>query len=191
MEGGCVARTEKEKMLAGEMYLSMDPQLVEDRRRCRELTDHFNNSPLDLDLRRGILHELLGSCDDRVFIEPTFKCDYGYNIHVGKRFYANYDCIILDVCEVRIGDDCMLAPRVGIYTATHPLDPLARTSGAELGKKIVIGNRVWIGGNAVIVPGVRIGNDVVVAAGAVVTKDVPNRAVVAGNPAKIIKMIPE
>lgn len=120
-------------------------------------------------------------------MKPTFRCDYGYNIHVGENFFANYDCVILDVCQVTIGDNCMLAPRVCIYTATHPLDAPTRISGLEYGREVKIGDNVWIGGSAVIVPGVTIGNNVVIAAGAVVTKDVPDNVVVGGNPAKIIK----
>lgn len=121
------------------------------------------------------------------YIEPTFRCDYGYNIFLGNNFFANFDCVMLDVCPIRIGDNCMLAPGVHIYTATHPIDPVARNSGAELGKPVTIGNNVWIGGRAVINPGVTIGDNVVVASGAVVTKGVPDNVVVGGNPARIIK----
>lgn len=123
------------------------------------------------------------------YIEPTFRCDYGYNIFLGNNFFANFDCVMLDVCPIRIGDNCMLAPGVHIYTATHPIDPVARNSGAELGKPVTIGNNVWIGGRAVINPGVTIGDNVVVASGAVVTKDVPDNVVVGGNPARIIKKL--
>lgn len=122
-------------------------------------------------------------------MEPNIRFDYGYNTYVGENFYANFDCTILDVCEVRIGDNCMLAPGVHIYTATHPIDPVERNSGQEFGKPVTIGNNVWIGGGAIINPGVTIGDDVVIASGAVVTKDVPDRVVVGGNPAKIIKRL--
>lgn len=122
-------------------------------------------------------------------LNPPFRCDYGYNIFVGENFYANFDCVILDVCEVKIGRDCMLAPGVHIYTATHPLDPFERSSGVEYGKPVTIGDHVWIGGRAIINPGVTIGNHSVVASGAVVTKDVPEGVVVGGNPARVIKHI--
>ena len=138
-------------------------------------------------LRREILEELLGQVGENIFIEPTFKCDYGYNIKVGDNFYANFDCVILDVCPVTIGKNVFLAPGVHIYTATHPLDAEERCSGAEYGKPVTIGDNVWLGGRSVIAPGVTIGNNVVVAAGAVVVKDVPDNVVVGGNPAKIIK----
>ncbi|MNC32530.1 Maltose O-acetyltransferase [compost metagenome] len=131
---------------------------------------------------------MLGQSLD-AYIEPSFRCDYGYNIFLGKNFYANFDCVILDVCPVHIGDNCMLAPGVHIYTATHPLDAETRNSGVEFGKPVTIGHNVWIGGRAVINPGVTIGDNVVVGSGSVVTKDIPANAVVAGNPARVIKMV--
>ncbi|WP_019638391.1 maltose acetyltransferase domain-containing protein [Paenibacillus fonticola] len=183
-------RTEREKMLAGEMYDASDPQLVEDRLRARRLTRLFNSTHEDeLSRRTELLGELLGSAGENAYIEPTFRCDYGYNIHVGRQFYANFDCVILDICEVRIGDYCFMAPGVHIYTATHPLNPQERNAGLEYGKPVTIGNNVWIGGRAVIVPGVTIGDNVVIAAGAIVAKDVPPGAVVGGNPAKILKSV--
>ncbi|GAA0133576.1 maltose O-acetyltransferase [Paenibacillus sp. YSY-4.3] len=183
-------RTEREKMVAGELYDASNPQLVADRLRARKLTRLFNETHEDeLSRRAELLGELLGSAEENAYIEPTFRCDYGYNIHVGRQFYANFDCVILDICEVRIGDYCFMAPGVHIYTATHPLDPQERNSGLEYGKPVTIGNNVWIGGRAVIVPGVTIGDNVVIAAGAVVTKDVPPGAVVGGNPAKILKYV--
>lgn len=185
-----MSRTERDKMLAGEMYDASDRQLVADRLKARRLTRLFNETHEDeMPKRRELLGELLGSMGENTYIEPTFRCDYGSNIYVGQQFYANFDCVILDVCEVRIGDYCFLAPGVHIYTATHPLDPMERNSGLEYGRPVTIGNNVWIGGRAVIVPGVTIGDNVVIAAGAVVTKDVPNGAVVGGNPAKIIKYV--
>ena len=122
-------------------------------------------------------------------MEPNIRFEYGYNTHIGENFYANFDCTILDVCEVRFGDNCMLGPGVQIYTATHSLNPIERNSGKEYAKPIVIGDNVWIGGNAIINPGVTIGDNVVIASGAVVTKDVPSKVVVGGNPAKIINQI--
>lgn len=182
--------TEKEKMIKGEMYFSADEALVKERNRARRLFNEFNNtSELELEKRTEILKMLFGNVGKNIYIEPSFKCDYGYNITVGDNFFANYDCVMLDVCPITIGSNVFLAPGVHIYTATHPLDPVERSSGYEYGKSVKIGNDVWLGGRSVICPGVTIGNNVVVAAGAVVTKDVPDNVVVGGNPAKIIKNI--
>jgi maltose O-acetyltransferase len=181
-------KTEKEKMLNGELYDASDRDLKKERLNARRLTRLFNETPETEKVKKvELLMELFGSTGKHINIEPTFRCDYGYNIHVGENFFANFDCVFLDVCEIRIGDNCLLAPGVHIYTATHPLDVTERISGAEYGIPVTIGNNVWIGGRAVINPGVNIGNNVVVASGAVVTKDVPDNVVVGGNPAKIIK----
>lgn len=128
---------------------------------------------------------------ENAFINPPFFCDYGSHIEVGKNFYANYNCTILDVAKVKIGDNCLLAPNVAIYTAGHPIHPLTRNSGYEYGKEITIGDNVWIGGSAVICPGVKIGNNVVIGAGSVVTKDIPDWCIAAGNPCKVIRAITE
>ncbi len=182
--------TEKEKMIRGELYLANDPLLVQERMNARRLTRLYNETiETEQEKRTEILQELFGSVRNNIYIEPTFRCDYGYNIHVGENFYANFDCVMLDVCEIRIGENCLIAPGVHIYTATHPLNPYERISGAEFGKAVTIGDNVWIGGRAVINPGVTIGNNVVIASGAVVTKDVPDNVVVGGNPAKILKEI--
>ena len=180
--------SEKIKMLAGELYLASDSQLVQERLKARRLCREYNASTEEETARRlSILQQLLGTVSEDVYIEPSFKCDYGYNIHLGRNFYANFDLIILDVCEVRIGDYCLIGPRVSILTATHPIDPDVRRSGQELGKPISIGNNVWIGGGAIINPGVTIGDNVVIASGAVVTKDVPDGYIVGGVPAQIIR----
>ncbi|MFU0964630.1 maltose O-acetyltransferase [Kluyvera ascorbata] len=181
--------TEKRKMIAGELYRPADDTLKMDRVRARHLIHRYNHTaPDEKAVRAQLLSELLGKGDD-AYIEPTFRCDYGYNIYLGTNFYANFDCVMLDVCPIHIGDKCMLAPGVHIYTATHPLNADERNSGVEYGKPVTIGNNVWIGGRAIINPGVTIGDNAVIASGAVVVKDVPANAVVGGNPAKIIKMV--
>ncbi|HGD3331680.1 TPA: maltose O-acetyltransferase [Enterobacter hormaechei] len=180
---------EKQKMIAGEYYRPGDDTLRADRLPARHLVHRYNHTaPDEKAERRALLADLLGQSEG-AYIEPSFRCDYGYNIYLGKNFYANFDCVMLDVCPVRIGDNCMLAPGVHIYTATHPLDATERNSGLEYGKPVTIGDNVWIGGRAIINPGVTIGDNAVIASGAVVTKDVPANAVVGGNPAKIIKML--
>jgi maltose O-acetyltransferase len=181
---------EKEKMLAGEMYNPADPVLVREREGARRKVRIYNQTlEAEGKKRTELLKELLGSTGEKVMMEPNIRFDYGYNTHVGENFFANFDCTILDVCEVRFGDNCMLAPGVQIYTATHPLHPAERNSGREYAKPIRFGNNVWIGGNAVINPGVTVGDNVVIASGAVVTKDVPDNVVVGGNPARVIKQI--
>ncbi|WP_423409372.1 sugar O-acetyltransferase [Heyndrickxia sp. MSNUG] len=183
-------KTEKQKMLDGELYNAGDSELVKERENARRLTRLYNQTTeTEYEKRTYILKELLGSTGSQFYIEPTFRCDYGYNIHIGENFYANFDCVILDVCEVKIGENCFMAPGVHIYTAAHPINPYERIAGPEFGKPVVIGDNCWIGGRAVINPGVKIGNNVVVASGAVVTKDVPDDVVVGGNPARIIKKI--
>lgn len=180
--------TEKEKMLKGELYHAGDPELVRDRKNARRLTRLYNQTlEIEGTERNALLAELLGSMGKDPYIEPTFRCDYGYNIHLGDHFYANFDCVFLDVCDIRIGNHCFIAPGVHIYTATHPLHAKERISGAEYGKPVTIGHNVWIGGGAIINPGVRIGDNAVIASGAVVTKDVRENMVVGGNPARILK----
>jgi Acetyltransferase (isoleucine patch superfamily) len=180
---------QKRKMIAGEFYRPDDETLSADRLRARQLLHRYNQSePNEKTLRSQLLCELFAQ-SHTAYIEPSFRCDYGYNIYPGKNFYANFDCVMLDVCPIHIGDNCMLAPGVHIYTATHPLDASERNSGIEYGKPVTIGNNVWIGGRAVINPGVTIGHNAVIASGAVVVKDVPDNAVVGGNPAQIIKML--
>lgn len=182
--------TEKEKMLKGDAYIASDPELVKDRQKARILTRLYNQTiETDDYTKNEILRELLGSTGENVYIEPSFKCDYGYNIHLGENFYANFDCIMLDVCEIKIGKNTMLAPNVQIYTAYHPIDPKLRISGIEYGSPVTIGDNVWIGGGAIINPGVTIGDNVVIGSGSVVTKDIPSNCVAVGNPCKVIKNI--
>jgi maltose O-acetyltransferase len=183
-------KTEKEKMLNGELYNAAAPELVKEREDARRLTRLYNQTlETEGSKRSKILKELFGSVGENAFIEPNLRCDYGYNLHIVDDFYANFDCVFLDVCKIRIGNNCFIAPGVHIYTATHPVNPHERNSGAEYGRQVTIGDNVWIGGKALINPGVEIGNNVVVASGAVVTKNVPDNVVVGGNPARILKQI--
>lgn len=182
--------TEREKMLTGEMYRPADPELVELRLRARRLVREFNaSSEAEPDRRRDLLTRLFGRVGPRVEVEPDLRCDYGCNIFADDNLFMNFGCVILDVARVTIGRNAMFAPGVHLYTATHPLDPIERASGLELAKPITIGHDVWIGGHATICPGVTIGDAAVIGAGAVVTKDVPPRTVVAGNPAKPLRTL--
>jgi maltose O-acetyltransferase len=183
--------TEKEKMLSGQYYNPNDAELIDLRFKACIATEKLNQTTRQhKDTRSQIIKSLFGSTGESVHIESTFNCDYGCNIHVGENFYVNFNCVILDVAEVRIGNNCFIAPQVGIYTATHPLDPVKRTSGLEYAKAITIGNDCWIGGHATINPGVTLGNNVVVASGAVVTKSFGDNVVIGGNPARVLKEIP-
>ncbi|GAA5422460.1 chorismate mutase [Tetragenococcus halophilus] len=181
-------RSEKEKMIAGDLYFSADPELAADRKAARKKQILINHED-DSKRRNQRVKETFGSVGDSLHVEQTIRFDYGYNISVGENFYANYDCVLLDICPITIGDNCMLAPNVKLYTASHPLHPIKRKSGLEDGKPITIGNDVWIGGGSVIIPGVTLGDNVVVGAGSVVTKSYPDNVVIAGNPAKVIKTI--
>jgi len=182
--------TEKEKMLSGQYYDPSDSELIGLRLKARLITEKLNQtSVVDSEKRIQIIKSLFGTTGTNIHIESTFNCDYGENIHVGENFYANFDCVILDVAEVIIGDNCLIAPQVGIYTATHPINLTDRLSGVEYAKPIKIGNDCWIGGNATINPGVTLGNNVVVASGAVVTKSFGDNVVIGGNPAKVLKEI--
>ncbi len=179
--------TNKERMLSGELY-KCDGNLVAEgdraRRLCRELYGEISE-----ERRQEIARELFGKCGKSPHLTQGFYCDYGSNIEVGDNFYCNYGVCILDVCKVRIGDNCLIAPQVGIYAAAHPLDRKLRTEGWEYGKEVVIGDDCWIGGGAIINPGVTLGDNVVVGSGAVVTRSFPSNVVIAGNPAKIIRRL--
>jgi len=183
-------RTEREKMVAGERYDPSDPDLVADRRRARELTTAFNRTdPGEAERRRELLVQLFDDVGRESHVEPPFRCDYGYNVSVGAHFYANFDCVILDVCPVAFGRHCLLGPGVHVYTATHSLDPAERAEGLEYGEPVTVGDDVWIGGQAVLNPGVTVGDGAVVGSGAVVTDDVPPGVVVQGNPAEVVREI--
>ncbi|PRR79897.1 Maltose O-acetyltransferase [Clostridium liquoris] len=182
--------TEKERMLSGKLYIARDEELARDNKKSRMLTRLFNNSTEEqLKYRVELLKELFESTGKNIYIEPPFRCDYGCHISIGNNFYANYDCIVIDVCKVRIGHNVFFGPRVCIFTAGHPIDADIRNTGLEYGKPVTIGNNVWIGGNAVINPGVTIGNNVVIGSGAVVTKDIPDNVIAVGNPCRVFREI--
>lgn len=182
--------TEKEKMLAGKLYMAQDKELKQDSLKSRKLTRLFNaTTEEELDYRTTLLKKLFESTGENIYIEPPFRCDYGCHISIGENFYANYDCIIIDVCKVKIGNNVFFGPRVGIYTAGHPIDAQIRNTYLEFGKPITIGNNVWVGGNTVINPGVIIGNNVVIGSGSVVTKCIPDNVIAAGNPCKVLREI--
>lgn len=181
-------KTEKEKMLSGELYNANSPELYKAHLKSQQLCAQLGGILTDEE-RTAIAKQLLGKTGENVTLTQGFYCDYGENIEVGENFYCNYGVCILDVCKVKIGDNCLIAPQVGIYTAAHPIDRAQRTSGLEYGKPITIGNDCWIGGHATINPGVTLGDNVIVGSGAVVTKSFPSNCIIAGNPAKIIKKL--
>jgi maltose O-acetyltransferase len=183
--------SEWEKMLAGELYDPLDPELVRARNRARDLCQALNATrEADQDERRRILRELFGAGGDEVWMQPPFFCDYGCNITLGKRVFFNFNCVVLDVAPVRIGDYTLFGPAVQIYTATHPLNAQLRRT-QEFAKPITIGSDVWVGGAAVICPGVTIGSRTVIGAGSVVTRDVPEGVFAAGNPCRVIRALTE
>jgi maltose O-acetyltransferase len=183
-------KSEKEKMLAGELYFASDPKLVAERLQARQLTKQLNNSnPDETELRESILAKLIGKKGKNFWIEPPFFCDYGYNITAGDDVFFNFNCVVLDVTPVTLGSRVLIAPNVQFYAATHPTDYKVRGSLAEFGKPITIGDDVWIGGSTIICPGVRIGSRSIIGAGSVVTKDIPDDVIAAGNPCKVIRSL--
>lgn len=175
---------------SGMAYIS-DDAVMEEQKVCRKILQELNFADRsDFDKLSAIVKELLGESEN-AFINPPFYCDYGSHIKVGKNFFANYNCSIIDVAPVTIGDNCQLAPNVAIYTAGHPLHPVSRNSMYEYGIEVTIGDNVWIGGNTVILPGVHIGSNTVIGAGSVVTKDIPDWSLAAGNPCRVIRKITE
>lgn len=178
----------RERRDAGLAYIA-DGTVLEEQAVCRKILQKLNfMDRSDFDGLAETVKQLFGKSDG-AWVNPPFYCDYGKHIEVGKNFFANYNCTILDVAKVKIGDHCQLAPNVAIYTAGHPVHPQTRNSAYEYGKEVVIGDNVWIGGNAVICPGVHIGSNVVIGAGSVVTKDIPDWVVAAGNPCRVIRPI--
>ena len=180
--------SEKQKMLAGEPYHAGSPELRADRRAAQAWLVRYNASlGLAASERHALLRERLAAVGAGAAIRPPFHCDYGYNIHLGDDVFLNFNCVILDVAKVEIGAGTQIGPAVQIYAADHPRDPTSRRQGWELGRPVAIGRNVWIGGAAIILPGIAIGDDAVIGAGSVVTKDVPAGATVAGNPARVAR----
>ena len=183
--------TGKERREKGLLFIADDQDWVEMKNARRQLQKLNNMDRSDFSGINSLVRELFGKADESTFLNPPFFCDYGSNIFVGKNCFINYNCTILDNGKVRMGDNCMLAPNVSIYTAGHALYPDSRNLGYEYGIDVTIGNNVWIGGNTVILPGINIGDNVVIGAGSVVTKDIPARSFAAGNPCKVIRKITE
>lgn len=182
--------TETERMVAGEPYDPTDPDLVADRERARDLTRRYNaTSEAERKRRSDLLRELFDAVGEDPVVQPPLRCDYGYNVAVGADFFANYGCVFLDATPVSFGDRCLLGPGVHVYAVTHPIGPDERATGRERGRPVSVGDDVWVGGRAVLNPGVTVGDEAVVASGAVVTEDVPARTVVGGNPARVIREI--
>ena len=183
--------TERQKMLAGELYDPLDPDLVAGRQRARDLCQALNDTREgQQEERRRLVRELFGNGGDTVWMQPPFFCDYGVNIDLGERVFFNFNCVVLDVCSVRIGDYTLFGPAVQIYTPMHPWNAGQRRR-EEFGKPVDIGADVWVGGGAIILPGVRIGSRTVIGAGSVVTRDVPEGVFAAGNPCRVIREIRE
>ena len=184
---------EREKMARGLLYdANHNPDLIKERAACKDMCFAYNSlRPSDEEGKRKIAERLFGRIGRAFSVLAPFYCDYGKNIEVGKNFFANYNCMIIDVAKVTIGENCMMAPNVAIYTAGHPIHPAARNSAYEYGIEVTIGDNVWLGGNTVVVPGVHIGSNVVIGAGSVVTKDIPDWSVAVGNPCRVVKKITE
>lgn len=181
---------EKERMLDGVLYVANDSQLAADNMRKRRLVHEINTAPYDaLDHRMELFHELFAELGEGAFIEAPFNCDYGSNTRIGRNFYANMDCIFLDVAPITIGDNVFFGPRVSLYTPYHPIDAEVRAAQMEGALPITIGSDVWFGGNVVVCPGVTIGDDVVIGAGSVVAKDIPSHSVAVGNPCHVVREI--
>jgi maltose O-acetyltransferase len=178
-------RTQKQRMLAGDLYDPVDPELMADHEAAVAWMGRYNAPDLPVEARLALLRERLAHVGDRVSIRPPFHCDYGYNISIGEGAFLNFNCVVLDVTAVTIGARTTIGPHVQIYAADHPRDHELRRTGIEYARPVVIGANVWIGGGAIIVPGVTIGDDAIIGAGSVVTRDVPAGATVVGNPARV------
>ncbi|ETY73370.1 sugar O-acetyltransferase [Lactiplantibacillus fabifermentans] len=183
-------KSQKDRMLAGELYIADDPQLAKENLRAKRVTRLFNQTTeLEKDQRQQLLGEMFKSIGAGGYIEPPFHTDYGTNTTIGKSFYANYDAIFVDVAPITIGDNVFMGPRVGLYTAGHPIDAAIRAEQLEYGYPITIGDNVWFGGNVVVNPGVTIGSNVVIGSGSIVTKDIPDNVVAVGNPCRVLREI--
>jgi maltose O-acetyltransferase len=183
-------RSEKRKMLAGELYNSTGPELTGERRAAQRLLARYNaTEPDDAAGRQALLRQLFGAVGDNPDIQPRFHCDYGYNIRLGRNCFINYNCVFLDCAAIEIGDDLQMGPAVQLYTAYHPLDRAQRVAGWEAAKPIRVGDGVWIGGGAIVLPGITIGDGCVVGAGAVVTHDLPRGSLAVGNSARVVRTL--
>lgn len=180
--------TEREKMLAGEMYDPSDKELADARDRAHRLAHMYNNLE-DPEARKELIQTIFGTVGEEVHVEPGLRVDYGENIHVGENFYANFNSVLLDVCPIHIGRNVMLGPRVSLVTPEHPINPVERNSGLEFGRPITIGDNCWLGADVTVIGGVTLGDNVVVGAGSVVTKSFDDNVVIAGNPARVIKEV--
>lgn len=181
--------SQKENMLAGKLY-RVDQELSNLMSDNKKKIAQFNQATSD-DEQNRLIQTIIPNSEDSIHIEAPFHCDYGDHIHLGNNFYANYDCIMLDVNHIYIGNNVLLGPRVSLYTAGHPLSSAVRNSGLEFGKSITIGDNAWVGGNTIINPGVKIGCNTVIGSGSVVTKDIPDNVIAAGNPCRVIRKITE
>jgi maltose O-acetyltransferase len=190
MRDAMMEKTEKEKMLAGDLYHAADTELLTERRHAQQILVRYNAAPDDGQmLRTDLLRDFLGAVGEGTVVLPTFTCDYGYNISLGRNVFINYHCIFLDCAPIAIGDDVQIGPAVQLYTAQHPLDAKVRRSGLESASPIRIGKDVWIGGGVVVLPGVTIGDRSIVGAGSVVVHHVPPDSLVVGNPARIVRTL--
>lgn len=182
--------TEKEKMLAGKAYQSFGEELLEERQYAKEILFKYNGlHPNEIEKRNELMKQLLGQTGTEFFIEPPFRCDYGYNISIGENFYSNYNFTVLDCNKVTIGDNVLIGPNVCVFTAGHPTHYELRLAQLEYALPVKIGNNVWIGGGAIINPGVTIGDNTIIGAGSVVTKDIPANVIAVGNPFRVLRLI--
>lgn len=183
-------KTEKDKMLAGEMYNALDDQLTDERLKARLLIKALNDTREDqTEIRSLVLKKLIPNAGANLWLQPPFYCDYGTNMKIGEKVFFNFNCVVLDVAQVTIGSRTLLGPNVQIYTATHPINYKERASGLEYAKPVTIGEDAWIGGSAIICPGVTIGDRSIIGAGSVVTRDIPANVLAAGNPCKVIRSL--
>lgn len=183
--------TEKQKRDNQELYDgNYDKELIAEMQKAKDLCFKYNNiEPSNMEARTKLIKEILGKTGDNILIQSNFYCDYGYNIKVGKNFYMNHNCVILDGAKVEFGDNVFIGPNCGFYTAGHPIEIELRNKGIEYAKPIKVGNNVWFGGNVVVLPGITIGDNVTIGAGSIVTKNIPSNTIAVGNPCKVIKKI--